>query len=211
MIRRATWIAAGGVLLALVLAVVAYGWWHQQHDAARDKTLREANDAAVVAKAARDEALRRSAKADSLVVLQRFQLDFASERAAALRKRLDSLERLQPSGTFGGVPHAEEPEGTTWRGLYFVADSALIQERAARAAAENTAKLYLDDRNRWIAVSNAQDTAIQRLNTAVAVALTQHDCHLLWVIACPSRKASVVLGVAVGVGTVLVLQKRGFP
>jgi hypothetical protein len=204
MIKRATWfLAAGAALLVLMLAAVAFAWWHQRQDAAREAILRDAQAATVLAQTERDSALGESRRIDSVARVRAEERDTARAYSDRLEARLSAAQHNQPTGTFEGVPAGSEPEGITWREAYFIADSGWISTKAALYAEQQRSKLFEDDRDHWKGVSSDQAIAIVRLNTAVAVALKKNDCHILWVINCPSRKASAIGGAIVGAGGVL--------
>lgn len=204
MIARGWLVAAASVVLSgAVLAVVA----SNRRDAENEKILTEAHAAAATADSARARALAQSRVSDSIAAVDSVVARRAINLSDSLQKRLARLSSLQPTGKIEPLPVGQEPAGTTWQELYFVTDSALVQEHAARLASEHRARLFQSDRDSMKVALGTDATAIHALNNAVAAALAKNECHILRFIACPSRKASFIGGGVLAAAAVLYVKR----
>ena len=194
-------------ILGGLLVIAFFGFCHAKQGTVPQKE-QSSLDSAKITKpiylAARDTLVRTETTYVTKTVHDTAAARVLYVAAGTAQARADSLQTLAQAADsnaslWHGVADARTQEASALHGVVDTLAEALTNEKAARVSADSRSKI---DSARAAALDNLS----QRLAADVKKA---SECRVLFVIGCPSRKASFVAGAvaSVGVGAVLHFHK----
>lgn len=128
----------------------------------------------------------------------------ATAQQAATRWRQVAQREARAADSLGALA-GELAADSNWYAAYVVRTEEVQRTRAALTAKSAEADTLASALARTTsALAQAQtdiDSLVQRLDQS----LDRKDCRLLWVLGCPSRTASALIGLTVGVATTAVV------
>lgn len=179
MIPRKWWLHAGGAIIVLILAIVAYLHFNRPDPAVKRDIARS-----VTAENSYHAQEKASVKTDSAIA----KIERTRKKDLAAAAVTEAV-----ADTIGQGSMSERDSLAMWR----LRDSAHVAEIASLRRVILSDSLEKDtltaDRNRWHAAADSLEAINASLRADVKKA--NGDCHLLPFVPCPSRKASFLAGI----------------